>query len=332
MPLEALPADVRARLFDQWAVLEVAGVPPLQALAQLGVPSTYRARLSSAAALLAKGQPLATAALSVGLFTQLETKVVAAASRAGSLERAFQRLADRARREHARGASLITRLLVPLVLLAAMLLIIPLPSLIGGQLGAGRYLLQSVGVLGLIGAAIFVLLRAQRQAAMSGTDHLVGIDSAVLSIPWLGRLIRRDQLQQFADTLALLLEAGIPLQSALPDAAETVRWPSVRAALLRWQSALLTGSTLAQAASAHPIADSEPLLATIAAGEGAGSLAQSLGHYARLTAHDVESDKKLLADWIPRVVYLLVVLAVASSLISAFGSLLGGIDGAVNGE
>ncbi len=322
MHAKALPAIARARLLEQLFVLENAGVPALQAFTQLYFPPAFQTRVKMAKTALAKGQPLATAAGQAGLLTAFERRVIAAASSAGSPVAAYQSLAVRARREHARGSVLIIRLLMPLALLGAVLLILPLPGVFSGTLSVAQYLSQNISVLGVIGMMIYLLMHLNRVAMMKEAGSWLPLDAFVLRIPWLGRLIRRDSLQQFADTLSLMLAAGIPMQSALPDAAQTVRWSSVRAVLLRWQSQLLSGSTLQNAAAMYPVEDGEALLAAIAAGEGAGDLARSLAHFAALTASEVESDKQLLSDWIPRVVYLLIVLAAAYAIVGGVGVLI----------
>jgi type II secretory pathway component PulF len=316
--IQALPAAVCARLFEQWAALDAAGVAPIQAFERLDVPAPHRSRLRRVAAALAKGRSLSEALTAARLFTEVETSVIGAAALAGDVGPALKRLAHRARQRHARESALRTRLLLPLALLGALLLLMPLPALIAGNLSAGRYLAQSLGILGLAGVAIWMV----SFRPISARRHAIGVDAVLLRLPWIGSLIRRDQLQQFAETLALLSGAGIPLLSALPTAADGVRWPSIYEALMRWQSALENGSTFAQAAASHPIEDSEALQAAIVAGESVGDLARSLSHFAMLAGRQVESDQQVLMEWVPRIVYLLIVVAAASGIVGAFGQLL----------
>jgi len=174
-------------------------------------------------------------------------------------------------------------------------------------LGFGRWLNQhgavALVVLGVVTA--FVALAARRRTLR---ERLV---QAILSVPVLARPSKTFRLSRMYRTLALLLEAGIPIAKALPKVRELLL-PLERGALDEVERQIATGKSMSEALAetglSTAIADS-----LIRTGERTGQLADMFGRAARF--HEEELERQI--DYASRVIEPL--------LMALLGLLIGGI-------
>ncbi|MBX9912359.1 MAG: type II secretion system F family protein [Pseudomonadaceae bacterium] len=317
-----LPLAERAALFSQLAALEQAGVPVDRAFAMLQLLPRTQLRISVAAQQLAKGRDLASAGQLSGLFTALEVSLLQAAQSAGSPAYLYQRLAKHYAQQAQHAKSVRSRLMLPAATLLLALLVQPLPRLVGAELSLLGYLwgvLQPLGVL----AALYYwgrgrLQRLQRPAAQSAGR---ASDAWWLSVPLLGEAYARRNVRDYWETLGLLLEAGLPMFSAMPKALASLTNMQLRQDFFALQQRVLAGESLALAL--RPMSfPGQPLLSRlIVSGEASGTLAAALLRYAERESAVLASFQEQLAAWLPRLAYLLVALWMA------YGLLSGGIIG-----
>ncbi len=298
-----------AEVYQQLNRLDQAGLAPLQALSKVR-NAAAQDRIDATRRHLEGGHSLARAGRKAGLFMGFDAALMQAAEQTGLYP--FAQLAKRHEARDRRRRKLLSRLWLPLGILAVALMVRPLPALIGGQLGPGGYLLHSLGLfLALLagGALLWRLPGLLRQ-------RWHGFDTLALELPLLGRLIRRRNSLEFARGLGLLLQAGLPAFDALPKAIGLVANRRLRARLTKAEAALQAGEPLSQALKAAPDLDYS-LLALAETGEYAGSLDAMLLHYAKLEEEKVEDLEDALAQWLPRLVYFAVAIWMASSILSA---------------
>jgi general secretion pathway protein F len=99
----------------------------------------------------------------------------------------------------------------------------------------------------------------------------------LLSVPWIGRLRRSIGASHLATTLGALIEAGVPLPSALATSAAAIGDTALEARTHDARALILKGTTLAKAleqARVVPVST----LRLVRAGEGSGELHQMLSH------------------------------------------------------
>ena len=324
---QLLPDDLRAQMHAQLAALERAGVPPAQAVGMLDLPGAWKPATARAARALARGQSLADAGAAAGLFTPLEAGVLRAAIHAGSPAIAHERLGAAAALRAKLAKQVRARLLLPLFVLALALFLQPLPALVSGSLSGGGYLLHSVGTLMLLAAcwALVGHLR-QRAAAVPDSPARLAIEAVALQVPVFGPLWRRNEVQRGVESLALLLESGVSMFTALPLAAGTVRLRAVRAQFDQLLPSMQGGATLASAVSALDGIDHHALSGMIATGEGSGQLPEMLSRWAGAEAQELEAQQAQLAAWLPRIAYVIVAAWMAQGLLGGAGVLTGRRD------
>ncbi|MCG6116817.1 MAG: type II secretion system F family protein [Aquimonas sp.] len=307
---------LRSQLHLQLATLEASGIAPVQALAMLDFAGPASARVRRAQALLQSGSDLPSAGRAAGLFTPIEAAVLAAASAGGSPAEAHRRLGERAKHRHERLRAMRGRLLLPVFVLVAALVLLPLPAVMAGSLSAAAWLLRSLLVLAVLGAVLaFARALYRRQSAGTGGAGGGALEPLLLQAPLIGSLLSAQQVQRFFEHLALLLGSGLPAAEATRLAAGTLDIRLIRDDFAAAVPALQAGASLQQCARSWRFATDPEVIGLIASGEGSGRLPELLQRYAESAAGRVQDRAELLATWLPRLLYAALALWIASQLL-----------------
>jgi type II secretory pathway component PulF len=294
----------QAECYRQLATLIAAGLPPARAVLQLS-PFPQQARL---AADLRRGRSLASAVADAGLARPWEQPLLTAAETAGRLPETLARLADHHEAVSRRLRKLRGQMLLPAAAWALALFVLPLPALVRGDLDATAYLLRSLLplLLLLVGARLWVhawrRARAQ-QALLPGERHLH-------RLPWLGTLLIEAQRAQGLQVLALLLQAGLPADVALRSSAEAVQLPSLRRGLAAAARAAADGVAWIDSLPAAGLVHRGAERALLQSGEAAGRVDDTVTRLARSLQAEVDDRFDSLGRWLPRVLYVLLVIPI----------------------
>ena len=314
-----LPYRIRAELFSQLAKMESAGLPFDRALSVLHLAEAGQARLVSMVSLL-KRHDFAMAGERSGLFTRLEARLIHAAVSTGSPAHMYGRLAECYTARAMQVATMKSRMVMPAGVFLLALIIEPLPGLVSGSLGLFGYLFQVLRPLLVVGAMFFAarwwLSRPVDEAKQKAASPLC-------SLPLIGRLIVRQNVRDYFESLALMLEAGLPMLDALPLALDTITEPPIKREFSRVAPRVTGGTLLSQAiadlvflGSAH---SRQRLISFIHTGEQSGALPEMLLRHTAMETGAINDTFELLATWAPRVVYGLVALWMIVSIFSAPG-------------
>lgn len=314
--LPPLPLRVRAQLFHHLAAMEKAGVPAERAYALLDLGPAARSRVATFRRLFARGIDPATAGASSALFTLFETRLLRAAFGAGSPLATYQRLATSHATRDAQHAAIRARLVLPALILALALFVQPLPQLFTGTLSVAGYVARSAVPLALIAClgALAVRFKAWFSSGAPAPGR-ASIERLLLSLPLFGKLHLRANVRDFNESLAMLLQAGVALFEALPQALATVDNHRVRGDLARLLPAVKSGATLAQAIGTLRLVDTTELHAFVQTGEESGTLPEMLMRHADTQSEALALAQSALADWLPRVLYGLVAVWMAYQLL-----------------
>ncbi|WP_166876834.1 type II secretion system F family protein [Massilia mucilaginosa] len=311
-----LPALLRAQLFVHLAAMEKAGLPPDRAYALLDLGRAGSARVAAFRKMAARRNEPAGAGLASGLFTPFEARLLRAAFAAGSPLATYQRLAAFHSTRAQQLATLRSRMALPVAILTIALFVQPLPALAGGTLSAAGYLWRVLAPLLVLGGGALLAARAiQWFGAGSASPARAGVESALLALPVFGPVHLRRNMRDFVDSLALLLDAGLPLFDAMPVALDTVGNRLVRADLEAMLPKLTSGATLAQALQTLRLADTGQLHALVLTGEQSGTLPEMLRRHAASEGDAINRFQLEMMAWLPRVFYALVALWMAFNII-----------------
>ncbi|QLI80412.1 type II secretion system F family protein [Chitinibacter fontanus] len=311
-PPKPLPWRIRADLFLQLAALERAGLSAEQAFASLKRSGPLATRLEAMAKHLRRGKPVAKAGQLSGLFTPLESTLVAAACTAGSPANTYQRIGEQAALHARLSQQVYAQLFKPALLLVLGLIIGPLPALAAGKLGFGAYVISVIWPLLLIG-----LLMQMGRWIWQGIEQnpQPPFTSLLLQLPGLGGWYQRSLQRHFFGSLAMLLEAGVPMFDAIPSALETIHCAQLRNTRLLHD--LQKGQSLSQSIGKYAWLNEPTIVALVQTGEASGRLPEMLERITGQLTADLTHSARQFAAWLPRLIYAGVALWMAWQLIGS---------------
>lgn len=318
--LTPLKLSVRADLFTQLATMEDAGLPFDHALRLLHLPPRERPRLAVTRKWIKLG--IADAGLRGGLFTSIEASLLRAAAASGSPSRTYHLLSGHYARRAARSKVMKSRMMLPAIMLAVAIFIRPLPNLVAGTLTWGGYLLKYLFPWVAAGGTAYLLADlSQRSQSVRALRNTLGRVFSLL--PLFGPMQLRRDIRDFFDSLALLLEAGLPILDALPIASSTVREQALRTQLSQIKPRIQAGASFAQAVSELSFPGHALACALITSGEASGALPQMLFRYSEAETAAINRFDDLVAEWVPRLAYT------SSALLIGYGVIRSGAFGPV---
>ena len=310
----------RAELYTQLATMEAAGLPFDKALGLLRLPGSAQKRLQAMRKLLARRTDFCSAGEKSGVFIALEASLLRAAVSAGSPARTYRRLADYYTQRALHAKQLKSRLAMPAMVLIVALLVQPLPALVEGSLGAGVYLIHVFGpliTLACIAYLVVALLHWLRNAPV--TPLRAAIDNLLPLLPLFGPMHVRHNLRDYFESLALLLEAGMPILDALPRALATIFNSAIKRVLAGVGPRIEKGASLTQAISNLPYIGNSYVIDFVQTGEASGSLPEMLFRHATAETAALQHFQQQLTDWLPRIIYAVIAGWVAYGILSGPG-------------
>jgi type II secretory pathway component PulF len=306
----------RADLFSQLATMEDAGLPFDKVIDILRLPPREGERLKATRKFIRRGVGIAEAGRRSGLFTPLEASLVRMATVSGSPARTYHLLADQCARRALRIKALKSRMALPAAMIAAWIVLGPVPNLVTGNLTLSGYLLKHLLPWIAVGVLAYRLLdSSHRRQSGDRSSWRARLDAVLPHIPLFGPVEVRRNLRDFFDSLALMLEAGVPILEALPIAVDTVRNHAVRSQLAKIKPRIDAGASFTQAIAGLSLFGQRQALELIRTGEASGALPRTLLRYSEAETAEIDRFDQLVAEWIPRLVYTSAALLIGYSVI-----------------
>jgi general secretion pathway protein F len=293
--------------------MENAGLPFDRAFAMLGLPKPLQVRVETMRTLLARGVEFALAGEQSGLFTQLDSRLIRAATSAGSPEKMYRRLASYYTNRAAQLAMMKSRLMLPAAIFLLALFVGPIPALINGSLSMAGYVWQLLRPIILIAALVYMVRALLRIGSRSSGR------SFLQSVPLYGPIFVRQNLRDFFESLGLMLEAGVSMLDALSPALDTVVDGDIRRELNKLRPRIAKGSSLTDALPGIGYVTDDRLLQFVRTGEASGKLPEMLLRHTGIETESINSFLEQLAMWLPRVVYGAVLIWMAYGLLTGGG-------------
>jgi type II secretory pathway component PulF len=315
----------KATFYQHSAQLLRSGIPLPQAMERLSTTSGGRLRafLRSISRSLADGQSFSEALTATGTASQLERSSLAALERTGRLEDGLQQLAGYYEALNRSRGEIISRSAYPIFILHLGALLVHLPLIFTAGAGATEYLKKTgfillvfYGVIALF--ALLIPLLRDSGATSSSTDWFLR------KIPLIGKIRRSFALSRFCAAYDMQLSAGVNVMDSLDSAAKASRSGLIRsavdAALPEVRSGAQVGPLLARS-SAFPTDMKQSLLVA----EETGSMDAELPRLAAEYQRDGLSRLSRFSEWMPRMIYLGVVVFLAYNVISGYKNYIDGM-------
>lgn len=311
------PQDL-AQLYLQLGRLEESGIPIQQAMMmviQTGGQIGTRAEMTLN--YLKRGQSLFEAGRRAGLFIGLDAALVEVAEAGGRNADVFRQMAQFYEEKARQQRKIKSRLVLPITIFLLAVFIQPFPAFFLGKITLAGYLVATVGLIIQLSLLVFIILRLPRWLRYGFLSPFGGWwDKLEMHLPHFGRWTVRQNLRDFMRSLALMVQAGLPILEALPKAYKVVENSILRRQLQKISHYLRVGDTFAEAFSKvngiNPVA-----IQLVLIGEHAGSLAEMMLHYAKLESEDIALHNDMLAEWVPRVVYTTICIWMVFGILSS---------------
>lgn len=308
---------IRADLFGQLAAMEEAGLPFEKVLDIVHLPRKERARLKATRKWIRLGVGIAEAGRKGGLFTPMEAALVRTATTSGSPARTYRRIADQCARRAARIKATKSRMTVPALMIAILIVLGPVPSLVTGSLTPTSYLAKHLLPWIAAGVIAYLLLeRSRRWQSVAHSIWRIRLDGLLQFVPLFGPMEVRRNLRDFFDSVALLLDGGVPMLEALPVALDTVRNQALKSRLAQVKPRIEAGMSFAEAIAGLSLFGRTQPHGLIRTGEASGTLPRMLLRYSEVETAAIDRFDDLVAEWVPRLAYTAAALVVAYTIIT----------------
>jgi type II secretory pathway component PulF len=301
-----------ATFYFQLGTMTQSGVALPAALHSLRscAPRRMRQVVSALADVAAGGEPLHAGLEQFGhKFDALDRHAIAVSERSGALDVGLLSLSRYHDERAAARRRLVAAGVLPVLLLAAAVFISRLPALVlgflgHGEYGVGRYLADTLGVLGLVAAGGFGLWWAYR-ASLQVPGLNLAVERVARLIPVVGRVRFDYALSQWLASIRMMCNAGFGVVQALEVSSNIAHSPLLSQA---WQRArpLVNSQLEVSQALAQAGVFPEELIQCWATGEQSGRLDEMLERLARQYAQRWRRSLEQLTTWLPRLAYALV--------------------------
>jgi type II secretory pathway component PulF len=317
----------RAQLYREFGKLIGAGLHvdrSIDLLLEQQPAAPLRAWLEAVRDGLAKHLTVSDAVAQQANAAPLEVSLLAAGERGGRLDTACEHLARYYELRQKSRNKAIRSLIYPLILLHLGLLLPDMPQFVlngGSSSGILGGMVLRLGIawvlLGGVGFAAWIAMKA---AATSST-----MDGLLNSIPLVGGVRKHWALARFCQVFQTGLLAAFRMDETLHLAGDASQSAVLRDASKSAASSVEAGDPLT-ASLKKTGAFPRTFLQSVATAEETGTLDLEMDRWAKAEAELAAQAQDRMAEWLPRIFYVAVVLYVAYRIIGMFSSYYGQIN------
>jgi type II secretory pathway component PulF len=315
----------KQQLYHSLAQLLRAGIPFPKAIEKLSTTARGPARTAIARIRreLAAGRTVAEAcAEAQPMIGAMEAAVLSAVERSGTLDRGLEQLSAYFEALTRARSKVLAKCAYPVFILVLGVFLLNVQKII--TLSTAAYLRSTVGLLAVLAAAVWILILAAKFIAALATFSPLA-DRLVRLVPGFGGMQRAFAMSRFCLAYDLQLEAGINTIDALSSGAMASRSGLVRRAVRAVLPEVLGG------------AQPGPLLAVsqafipevvegIMVGEESGQLDRELQRLAREQQAFAFARLDTIAEWLPKILYLAILLYLGWQIVSFYSGYLNQIQ------
>jgi general secretion pathway protein F len=311
MPFIVTPRQFtqRAELYHQLGQLTSAGLGLVRALEEVkqNPPArSFHEPLQQMLDKLDQGRTFAEAMQYAAWLPPFDIALLEAGERSGRLDACFRLLNDYYNDRAQITRQVIGNLVYPVCVFHLAVFIFPFAQffLSGNLLG---YLGKTFGVL--IPTYAMVAAVTYSLQGKHGEKWRARMESLLRPVPLLGTARHYLALSRLAAALEALISAGVRIIEAWDLAAAACGSPALRRAVQTWKPQVTAGQTPSEVVRACPQFP-QPFVNLYSTGEISGKLDDSLRQLHRYYHEEGTRKLQAFAQWIPRLIYLLVALMV----------------------
>ena len=330
-----------ALVTKQVAILVRSGVQideTLSVLAEETSQAHVKTVLQNIVAELRAGLPLSQAIASQPQsFDPLYQGVVGAAEQSGKMGQVLTQLAEFLEKRQAMKSKALGALAYPAMLTGvAFMIVLFLMTYVVPQIArvfqsskqvlpfSTRFILALSDFLmnwGWFLLAVIVALVFYLRRALAREDFRLKVDRVLLNLPLLGPLLLGFETARFANTMAMLVAANVPILTALHSARGTLGNAVLRAAIDSTEGRLREGTSLSRALGSQGVF-SPILIHLIRSGEASGKLAEMLKYGAENAELESEQKTKIFTSLLEPLLILVMGLMVLGIVMAVMQPIL----------
>ncbi len=265
----------------------------------------------------------AVAKHNAAFVSPLEVSLLTAGERGGRLESACEHLAQYFDLRHKSSSKALGALVYPLILLHLGLVLPELPNLVISDAvakGGIDLLLRLVVMWMVFGTLAFLGWRALQSAV-----HNAAVDRLLGRIPLLGATRKHWALARFCQVFHTGLLAALNMTETLKLAGEASQSAMLSEASAQAAKKIVEGSALADALKTG---ESLPksFVNAVDTAEQTGTLDKEMDRWAKAEAEMAARAQDRVAEWLPRLFYVIVVIYIASRIIGMVSGYYGQVN------
>lgn len=315
----------QSEFYHQLSAMIAAGTTLVQALEQLQrtPPSpSFRSPIRCILDGLAQGLSFTESLLPLDRWLpSFDHALLAAGEKGGRLDVTFRILAEYYRERAQLARRVLSDLAYPVFLIHFAIVFAAIPGFfVGGDLrGFLKQILFPLAPLYLAGFAFLYAIQGRRGSLWRACFELL-----LHRVPVLGTARRSLAIARLTTALDALLNAGVAVAEAWTLAAQASGSPALGRAVRPWPNRMLAGDPpgdLLQSTPEFP----EMFRNLYRTGELSGTLDDTLKRLRTYYQDDALRKMRALAEWIPRLIYIAILLIIAHSILSFWLGYYGGI-------
>lgn len=317
----------RSAFYNELGKLLLAGFPFLKSIETLlaARPSgVVRQTLQRLRAAVASGANITDAFSKPGMpFHSMEVSLIAACERSGQLHRGCEFLSKYFARLDATRRAIWKRAAYPLFILHFGVVMLAIPRLFQGEPAIKVFGGVAVALGGFyVAAASFYAVFRMIHRAGSVVDPA---DALLRAVPLIGAIHKSLALSRFCTTFQMQLDAGVNVMDSLISAASASESALIKTAIRQMLPGVRDGRQVGSELAATRAFPAE-FTRGFVVGEQTGTVDSVL-----LSTADEHQTRAMngidtLAEWIPRVIYLIIALYIGWSIIGMFQAAMSGVD------
>lgn len=309
----------QGEFYYQLATMTAAGIPLMQAAESIRRnPPNFKLQRVAETLIsgMAQGATFTDAMRMTGKhLPEFDLALIEAGEASGRLDQCFRLLANYYEEKARLVSMVLSQLAYPAFMFHFALLIFPTGLLSAavwqGQWGA--FFLQKLTVLAPVYAVIWigiVMFQSRRSHGFRAK-----LETAIHYVPLIGKARQDIAMARLSAALEALLNAGVLVIPAWDIAARASGSPRIERAVNEARPRLMAGETPAEVIQRQGIYP-DLFTSSYHSGEISGRLDETLRRMHQLYSESASRRLKQLADWMPKLIYIAVLIAIAFQIVS----------------
>jgi type II secretory pathway component PulF len=252
-------------------------------------------------------------------LSRMESAVLRACSRGGRLDDGCSLLAEHLDNLHNTRRAVLQKLTYPLFVLHFGVFALAVPKLLGNG-GMSAFLTEALGILAVLYLAVGVLYLLGKTLGNLAA-HNAATDAFLGALPVIGGIRSDFALSRFCAIYEMQLDAGVNVLDSLSEAGHASQSALLFNAIQRALPKVREGHQPGEILSAQTFSDD--VMGALQIGESTGRLGEALIRLANEFRERAVRKITLVSEWIPRLVYIGVLLYIAARIVLFYQGLYG---------